>query len=74
MNYNSTEENNYIPLGAMLNVLNQLMVSRSGRILLFCSQLCNCGPGALLMRDNKKLYATESEKSLFAPQVIKKNT
>lgn len=39
-----------------------------GRVLVFATNLCSIGYGAVKIRDDPKLYNTNNEKNLVAPE------
>lgn len=55
-------------LGAALRAAHKLTSATGGKIEVFSSSLSNLGPGALKMRDDKKLYGGPRESSLLSPQ------
>lgn len=55
-------------LGAALRAGHKLASATGGKIEVFTSALTNLGPGALKMRDDKKMYGGPRESTLLSPQ------
>ncbi|KAF9921778.1 COPII coat Sec23p-Sfb3p heterodimer component [Linnemannia zychae] len=55
-------------IGAVVQAVRMALESRGGKLIIFQTSLPTFGPGALRHRDDMKLYGTEKEKTLYAPQ------
>ncbi|KAG0253224.1 COPII coat Sec23p-Sfb3p heterodimer component [Mortierella polycephala] len=55
-------------LGAVVQAMTMALENRGGKLILFQTALPTFGPGALRHREDSKLYGTDKEKTLFAPQ------
>ncbi|KAF9141412.1 COPII coat Sec23p-Sfb3p heterodimer component [Mortierella sp. GBA39] len=55
-------------IGAVVQSVRMALESRGGKLIVFQTSLPMSGPGALRHRDELKLYGTEKEKTLYAPQ------
>ena len=55
-------------LGAALRAAHRLVSATGGKLEVFTSSLATTGPGALKMRDDKKLYGGPRESSLLSAQ------
>ncbi|KAF9960175.1 COPII coat Sec23p-Sfb3p heterodimer component [Mortierella alpina] len=55
-------------IGAVVQGVRMALESRGGKLILFQTALPTFGPGALRHRDDSKIYGTEKEKTLYAPQ------
>ncbi|KAF9280905.1 COPII coat Sec23p-Sfb3p heterodimer component [Linnemannia elongata] len=55
-------------IGAVVQSVRMALESRGGKLIVFQTSLPTHGPGALRHRDELKLYGTEKEKTLYAPQ------
>ncbi|KAJ3330366.1 COPII coat Sec23p-Sfb3p heterodimer component, partial [Gonapodya sp. JEL0774] len=55
-------------MGAAVQAIDMALATVGGRILLFQSSLPAYGPGALALRDDKKVLGTDQEKTMFQPQ------
>ncbi|KAJ3372009.1 COPII coat Sec23p-Sfb3p heterodimer component, partial [Allomyces arbusculus] len=55
-------------VGAVAESIVSYLNDRGGRLMLFHTALPNFGPGQLKNREDPKLYGTDKEKQLFAPQ------
>jgi len=55
-------------IGAVVQAVRGALESRGGKLILFHTALPTFGPGTLTHRDDSKLYGTDGEKALFAPQ------
>ncbi|KAG0291342.1 COPII coat Sec23p-Sfb3p heterodimer component [Linnemannia gamsii] len=55
-------------IGAVVQSVRMALESRGGKLVVFQTALPTFGPGALRHRDELKLYGTEKEKTLYAPQ------
>lgn len=55
-------------IGAVVQAVRMALENRGGKLIIFQTALPTFGPGALRHRDEAKLYGTEKEKQLYAPQ------
>ncbi|RKP40087.1 hypothetical protein BJ085DRAFT_13704 [Dimargaris cristalligena] len=55
-------------LGAVVQACQTALAKVGGKLMLFQASLPTYGPGALKVRDDPKLYNTDKERTLFAPQ------
>jgi protein transport protein SEC24 len=55
-------------IGAVVQAVRMALEERGGKLMLFQTSLPTYGPGALKHRDDSKLYGTDKEKTLYAPQ------
>ncbi|KAG0210758.1 COPII coat Sec23p-Sfb3p heterodimer component, partial [Mortierella sp. GBA30] len=55
-------------IGAVVQAVRMALESRGGKLILFQTALPTFGPGTLKHRDDSKLYGTDKERTLFAPQ------
>ncbi|KAF8928335.1 hypothetical protein EDD21DRAFT_383268 [Dissophora ornata] len=55
-------------IGAVVQAVCTALESRGGKLILFQTSLPTYGPGALKHRDDSKLYGTDKERTLYAPQ------
>ncbi|KAF9578123.1 COPII coat Sec23p-Sfb3p heterodimer component, partial [Lunasporangiospora selenospora] len=55
-------------LGAVVQAVRMALESRGGKLIIFQTALPTFGPGALKHRDDSKLYGTDKERTLYAPQ------
>lgn len=55
-------------IGPVVQAVCGALESRGGKLILFHTALPTFGPGTLSHRDESKLYGTDGEKTLFAPQ------
>ncbi|KAG0317714.1 COPII coat Sec23p-Sfb3p heterodimer component [Dissophora globulifera] len=55
-------------IGAVVQAVRMALESRGGKLIIFQTALPTFGPGALRHRDDSKLYGTDKEKTLYAPQ------
>ncbi|KAI7816333.1 Sec23/Sec24 trunk domain-containing protein [Gamsiella multidivaricata] len=55
-------------IGAVVQAVREALEHRGGKLILFQTALPTYGPGALKHREDLKLYGTDKEKILYAPQ------
>ncbi|KAF9090400.1 COPII coat Sec23p-Sfb3p heterodimer component, partial [Mortierella sp. GBA35] len=55
-------------IGVVVQAVRMALESRGGKLVIFQTALPTFGPGALRHRDDLKLYGTDKEKTLYAPQ------
>ncbi|KAF9434857.1 COPII coat Sec23p-Sfb3p heterodimer component [Entomortierella beljakovae] len=55
-------------IGAVVQAVKMALESRGGKLIMFQTALPTFGPGALRQRDDSKLYNTDKERTLYAPQ------
>ncbi|KAF9909907.1 COPII coat Sec23p-Sfb3p heterodimer component [Lobosporangium transversale] len=55
-------------IGAVVQAVQAALESRGGKLIVFQTALPTFGPGALKHRDDSKVYGTDKERTLFAPQ------
>ncbi|KAF9902740.1 COPII coat Sec23p-Sfb3p heterodimer component [Linnemannia zychae] len=55
-------------IGAVVQAVRMAVENRGGKLIVFQTSLPISEPGALRHRDDMKLYGTEKEKTLYAPQ------
>ncbi|KAF9937775.1 COPII coat Sec23p-Sfb3p heterodimer component [Modicella reniformis] len=55
-------------IGPVVQAICGALESRGGKLILFQTSLPTFGPGTLHHRDDSKLYGTDNERTLFAPQ------
>ncbi|KAI1310209.1 COPII coat Sec23p-Sfb3p heterodimer component [Mortierella claussenii] len=55
-------------IGAVVQAVQAALESRGGKLIVFQTALPTFGPGALKHRDDSKLYGTDKERTLYAPQ------
>ncbi|KAI1311905.1 COPII coat Sec23p-Sfb3p heterodimer component [Mortierella claussenii] len=55
-------------IGAVVQAVRMALENRGGKLILFQTALPTFGPGALRHRDDSKIYGTDKEKTLYAPQ------
>ncbi|KAI7817471.1 Sec23/Sec24 trunk domain-containing protein [Gamsiella multidivaricata] len=55
-------------IGAVVQAVRMALENRGGKLIIFQTALPTFGPGALRHRDDSKLYNTDKEKTLYAPQ------
>lgn len=57
-----------IVTGAAISAATQLILEEGGRVLVFSSNICSNGYGALKQREDPKLYNTPNEAKLLSPE------
>ncbi|KAF9973898.1 COPII coat Sec23p-Sfb3p heterodimer component [Actinomortierella ambigua] len=55
-------------IGAVVQAVRMALENRGGKLILFQTALPTFGPGALKHREDSKLYGTDKERQLYAPQ------
>ncbi|KAF9200494.1 COPII coat Sec23p-Sfb3p heterodimer component, partial [Haplosporangium sp. Z 27] len=55
-------------IGAVVQAVRLALESRGGKLIMFQTALPTFGPGALRQRDDSKIYGTDKERTLYAPQ------
>lgn len=55
-------------IGPVVQAVRMALESRGGKLIMFQTALPTFGPGALRQREEARLYGTENEKQLYAPQ------
>ncbi|KAF9427642.1 COPII coat Sec23p-Sfb3p heterodimer component [Podila epigama] len=55
-------------IGAVVQAVRMALENRGGKLMIFQTSLPTFGPGALKHRDDSKLYGTDKERTLYAPQ------
>ncbi|KAF9158383.1 COPII coat Sec23p-Sfb3p heterodimer component [Actinomortierella ambigua] len=55
-------------IGAVVQAVRMALENRGGKLILFQTALPTYGPGALKHREDSKLYGTDKERQLYAPQ------
>ncbi|KAF9114504.1 COPII coat Sec23p-Sfb3p heterodimer component [Mortierella sp. AM989] len=55
-------------IGAVVQAVHAALENRGGKLIVFQTSLPTYGPGALKQRDDSKLYGTDKERTLYAPQ------
>ncbi|KAF9210180.1 COPII coat Sec23p-Sfb3p heterodimer component [Haplosporangium sp. Z 27] len=55
-------------IGAVVQAVHTALENRGGKLIVFQTSLPTYGPGALKHRDDSKLYGTDKERTLYAPQ------
>ncbi|KAF9142343.1 COPII coat Sec23p-Sfb3p heterodimer component [Mortierella sp. GBA39] len=55
-------------IGAVVQAVRMALENRGGKLIMFQTALPTSGPGALKQREDSKLYGTDKERTLFAPQ------
>lgn len=55
-------------IGAVVQAVRMALENRGGKLIMFQTSLPTYGPGALKHRDDSKLYGTDKERTLYAPQ------
>ncbi|KAF9382274.1 COPII coat Sec23p-Sfb3p heterodimer component [Mortierella sp. AD011] len=55
-------------IGAVVQAVRMALENRGGKLIMFQTALPTFGPGALRHRDDSKIYGTDKEKTLYAPQ------
>ncbi|KAG0377736.1 COPII coat Sec23p-Sfb3p heterodimer component [Mortierella sp. AD032] len=55
-------------IGAVVQAVRMALENRGGKLIMFQTALPTSGPGALKQREDSKLYNTDKERTLFAPQ------
>ncbi|KAF9959754.1 COPII coat Sec23p-Sfb3p heterodimer component [Mortierella alpina] len=55
-------------IGAVVQAVCMALEARGGKLILFQTALPTYGPGALKHREDSKLYGTDKERTLYAPQ------
>ncbi|KAF9927569.1 COPII coat Sec23p-Sfb3p heterodimer component, partial [Linnemannia zychae] len=55
-------------IGAVVQAVRMALENRGGKLIMFQTALPTYGPGALKQREDSKLYGTDKERTLFAPQ------
>ncbi|KAG0229526.1 COPII coat Sec23p-Sfb3p heterodimer component [Actinomortierella wolfii] len=55
-------------IGAVVQAVRMALENRGGKLILFQTAMPTFGPGALKHREDSKLYGTDKERQLYAPQ------
>ncbi|KAL7753856.1 COPII coat Sec23p-Sfb3p heterodimer component [Sorochytrium milnesiophthora] len=55
-------------IGAVTQAVVEALKESGGRLVLLHTSLPNCGPGTLKSREDMKMFGTDKERQLFAPQ------
>ncbi|KAF9383024.1 COPII coat Sec23p-Sfb3p heterodimer component, partial [Mortierella sp. AD011] len=55
-------------IGAVVQGVRAALENRGGKLIIFQTSLPTYGPGALKQREDSKLYGTDKERTLYAPQ------